>query len=235
MSFSPCWLGRASVLMAVGGLFASASEAGRPLSTDDAATAGASTCQVESWFQRAEGAREVVLAPACGVGESVEVGLEWRSLGGDAGSGRMLSIGVKWVDPAWQWGPARFGIKAYGGRDRAQGEGWHTANRGLVGLLSLELSAQWQLHLNFGEEYVHVPRQHQAHGHAALTWVPSEDWMLFGEALATRGQGGALQSLGLRRWILADRLGLDLTRGRVAGQSGSGFWTAGVGWYGIGL
>jgi hypothetical protein len=59
--------------------------------------------------------------------------------------------------------------------------------------------------------------------------------MFFGEALATRGQGGALQSLGLRRWILADRLGLDLTRGRVAGETGSGFWTAGVGWYGIGL
>jgi hypothetical protein len=131
--------------------------AGRPLSTDDAATAGAATCQAESWFQRAEGARDVVLAPACGLGDAVEVGLEWCFLGGDAGPGRMLSVGVKWVDPAWQWGPARFGLKAYGGREQSQGEGWHTANRGLVGLLSLELSAQWQLHLNFGEEYVHGP------------------------------------------------------------------------------
>lgn len=59
--------------------------------------------------------------------------------------------------PGLAVGPARFGLKAYGGREQSQGEGWHTANRGLVGLLSLELSAQWQLHLNFGEEYVHGP------------------------------------------------------------------------------
>ena len=83
--------GRQMLLLFLGLATAGLAWAGRPLSTDDAATAGAATCQAESWFQRAEGARDVVLAPACGLGDAVEVGLEWCFLGGDAGPGRRRS------------------------------------------------------------------------------------------------------------------------------------------------
>ena len=50
--------------------------AGRPLSSDDASTADAGTCQVEAWSARdtrdtndtrSASARSVVLAPACGL------------------------------------------------------------------------------------------------------------------------------------------------------------------------
>ena len=41
--------------------------AGRPLATDDAVTADAKTCQIETWHERAGPDRAWVLAPACGV------------------------------------------------------------------------------------------------------------------------------------------------------------------------
>lgn len=215
--------------------FAGHSLADRPLSSDEASTVGAQACQVEAWHERARGEHASIVAPACGFGEAVEVGLEWLSSGGDPGSGRQLSMVVKWIDPAWRLGATQWGLKAFGGRERDAAGDWHTASHGLVGLMTWEMNPQWRLRLNLGREYLHQARTYLTHGHLAATWEANDDWLLFAELQGTRNQGAATQSVGLRRWIVADRLGLDLTRGRVAGQSGSGFWTAGIGWYGIGF
>ena len=64
------WLACGALMCAAG-----AAQAGRPLSTDDAATIPPGECQMESWYQSADDAREAHLAPGCGVGETVEVGV----------------------------------------------------------------------------------------------------------------------------------------------------------------
>jgi hypothetical protein len=211
--------------------------AGRPLGTDDAGTAGANTCQVESWFERARDQRAWTVSPACGLGEALELGVEFSRPSPAALAGERHSVGLamKWVDPAWQAGPARFGLKAYAGTARQLGGGWQPTARGLMGLATLALGEQASMHLNLGDEYDRGSGRHQALGQVALTWQPLEPWMLFGELQALRGAGGAQQTLGARWWALKDRLGLDLTAGRTAGQAGSAVWTLGLGWYGIGL
>lgn len=216
------------------GVSVGAAWAGRPLATDDAGTAGAGRCQVEAWGERGHGTSGLVLAPACGLGESVELGLELRRLHGQE-LRRSSALALKWVDPDWRLGAWRFGFKAYGGSQRQRDGTVESMNTGALLLGSGALSESLQLHLNLGDEYEHGARRHHAHGHAALSWEPSDDWQLFAEVYAAQGQGGAMRGAGLRRWLVKDRLGLDLTGMHIPGAQGPTMWTLGLGWYGSGL
>ena len=215
--------------------------AGRPLAVDDAGTAPAGSCQVESWFERSGDQRVWILSPACGLGEAVELGVEVShpspATTTSTSTGERYSVGlaVKWVDPAWTVGPAQFGLKAYAGSAHLIDGGWQPLTRGLLGLATLALGEQTTLHVNLGDEFDRTTRRHQARGQVALTWQAGDPWMLFGEVQALRGGGAAQQTLGARWWAVKDNLGLDLTAGRTAGQAGSTVWTLGLGWYGIGL
>ncbi|BDI05655.1 hypothetical protein CATMQ487_26250 [Sphaerotilus microaerophilus] len=211
-------------------------QAGRPLGTDDAGTAGARTCQVETWFESSQDLRAWTVSPACGLGDAVELGLEFSrpSPGVVAGERHSLGVALKWVDPGWKLGEVQFGLKAHGGTARQLAGGWAAGGRGLLGLASIGLPQQFTLHVNLGDEYDRDARRHRAVAQAALAWQPAPAWLLFGEAQAVRGTGGAQQTLGLRHWLLADTLGLDVTGGRTAGAPGSTVWTVGMGWYGIG-
>jgi hypothetical protein len=44
-----------------------------------------------------------------------------------------------------------------------------------------------------------------------------------------------MRGAGLRRWLVKDLLGLDLTGMHVPGAQGPTMWTLGLGWYGIGF
>ncbi|WP_036248260.1 MULTISPECIES: hypothetical protein [unclassified Methylibium] len=90
-----------------------AAHAGRPLGTDDAGTAGATTCQVESWAERNSSTRERtwVVSPACGVGDAVEINLELARTVPDGGTRLESGLAVKWVDPAWKSGAFNWGMK----------------------------------------------------------------------------------------------------------------------------
>ncbi|HMW24202.1 MAG TPA: hypothetical protein PKC59_12265 [Burkholderiaceae bacterium] len=207
--------------------------AGRPLATDDAGTVGAGRCQVEAWGERGHGSSGLVLAPACGLGESVEIGLELRRLHGQE-LRRSSALALKWVDPDWRAGPWRFGFKAYGGTQRQRDGTVEAMSTGALLLGSVDLRESLQLHLNLGDEYDRGLRRHHAHSHAALTWEPGEAWQVFAELYAAQGQGGAMRGAGLRRWLIKDRLGLDLTGMHVPGNQGPTLWTLGLGWYGAG-
>jgi hypothetical protein len=227
-----------SILAAVlpGLLVAGPAVAGRPLGTDDAATAGARSCQVEVWFERARNQHAWAMSPVCGIGDSVEVGLDLRrpSPAAIAGERHSADMMLKWVDPAWKVGEARFGLKVYGGSARRSEGGWAPTGRGLLGLVSVELVEGVDWHVNLGDEYDHEARRHRAVAQTALTCQPAEAWQLFGEVQGLRGAGAAQQTVGARHWVVKDVLGLDLTAGRTAGQPGSTVWTLGFGWYGIG-
>ncbi len=56
-------------------------QAGRPLASDDAGTAAVGTCQLESWVERGSGEHALVVAPACGIAQDIELGFDYTRPG----------------------------------------------------------------------------------------------------------------------------------------------------------
>ena len=97
--------------------------AGRPLGTDDAGTVGANKCQLESWVDRdtTNGANKLVVSPACGLGDAVEIGLELARTVPDERISFESTLALKWVDPAWKSGPLNWGAKVWHGASKMAG------------------------------------------------------------------------------------------------------------------
>lgn len=224
-------------------LLACPAQAGRPLATDDAATAEAGSCQVEAWHERSGSARETVLAPACGLRGGLEIGAEhaWLHPGSDVrGTG---AVSLKWVPQAARVetpaGELGLGLKVAFDFERPAAASPRHAGTSLLGLVTLKPDSAWALHLNLGLARARgeAPAAGSAWiGRAALAWTPSPDWLAFAEALGNgrpAAFGTTVLSAGVRRWLVPERLGLDFTLARERG--GPRTVGAGLGWYGIGL
>lgn len=213
-----------------------AAHAGRPLGTDDAGTAGADTCQVESWLERASGnqARTWVLSPACGLGEAVELGLELARTVPDGGIRFESGLAVKWVDPAWKAGPLNWGVKAWRGTAHGrQSPRWAATSSGAMGLLTWRASEGVAVHGNLGFEKDHASRSTEPLLNLALSWEATPSLTLVAEAMALR-HSPTQRNLGARWWLQPERLALDLTAGRSTAAVPARNASIGLGWYGIG-
>jgi hypothetical protein len=212
-------------------LCASAAHAGRPLATDDASTAEAGS------------ARQTVLAPACGLLAGLELGAEhaWTHPGADSrGSG---AVSLKWAPDAARLetsaGELGFGLKVAADFERPAGASLRHAGSSVLALATLKPGAALALHLNLGLARARgeAPAAGSAWlGRIAVAWTPTPDWLAFAEALGNgrpAAWGGTVLSAGVRRWLVPERLGLDLTLARERG--GPRTVGAGLGWYGIGL
>jgi hypothetical protein len=206
--------------------------AGRPLATDDASTAGAGNCQVESWWQRARDSRSVAVAPACGIGEAFEVNAEVDRSNSVAPAQTDLTLGAKWVDPSWKLGPLALGLKAWLGQTRLSDGSQQHGDRGASLLVSTELGASGAAHLNLGRQRNAADGGQHNLLNLALTWKPGDSWLTFAEINAER-HSPTTQAAGVRYWVRPDVLGLDLTVGQSAGQPDSRVWSIGLGWYGL--
>ena len=222
---------------------ASAAYAGRPLATDDAATAEAGSCQVEAWQDRTRSARQTVLAPACGLLGAVELGAEhvWSRPGGNLhGSG---AVSLKWAPDAVRLetsaGELGVGLKWAADFERPAGANLRHAGSSGLALATLKPGPTLALHLNIGLARARGPAPAAGSawlGRVAAAWTPAPEWLAFAEALGNgrpAAFGGAVLSTGVRRWIVPERFGLDLTLARERG--GPRTVGAGLGWYGIGL
>lgn len=214
-----------------------AAHAGRPLATDDAGTAGAHTCQVESWIEHAAGshARRGVVSPACGWGDAFEVGIELARSVPDDGIRLESGLSLKWVDPAWKAGSLNWGLKAW--HSTAHG---HRTSRtaptasGAMGLLTWRASQAVAVHGNLGfEKSHHAGRGTEPLLHLAVSWEAAPALTLAAEAMALR-HSPAWLSLGARWWLRPERLALDATAGRGNGAEPARNVSVGLGWYGIG-
>lgn len=209
-----------------------AAQAGRPLATDDAGTAGAGNCQIESWWQRGHDSRSLVVAPACGIGDAVEVNAELERSNSAAPSQTDLALGAKWVDPGWKLGPLALGLRAWLGQTRFSDGSHRQGERGASLLVSTDLGSSGAAHLNLGR--LRDPSGGNLHNllNLALTWKPDERWLAFAEVNAVRHHPTD-QFVGVRYWLHPEVLGLDVTVGQSAGQPDSRVWTLGLGWYGL--
>jgi len=214
--------------------------AGRPLATDDAATADARSCQLESWLGRSDGIRSLTLAPACGLAPGLELGADYTHSRPREEAPVTAGLALKWAPSSWSTttaaGELAFGLKLGAGFDRPAAEGWQRSSVGLLGLASWKPQAQWAVHANLGLARDRASATTGSLFNLALVWTPIEQGLLFAETQANNRRdvfGGTAYGLGGRWWLLKDRLGLDLTTGRTQGAGSS--WTVGVGWYGLGF
>jgi hypothetical protein len=225
---------------AFGLLLAVPAHAGRPLATDDAATAGASTCQLEGWFQRNSAQREWVLAPACGIGESFELGLEGVRPSPRDGVHFGGAVALKWVPGAkfaTPLGALVLGAKAGASHAKPPGGQWRHTGADVAALASLAPSDRWSLHANAGTRRERDAGVNASVLNVAAAYESADSWLAFVEALANDRRpllGNVVRGAGVRWWVTKDRLGFDVTASRQAGGTGGTLWTVGFGWYGIG-
>lgn len=222
-------------------LFASSDTwAGRPLTSDDAGTADVRSCQLESWVAHADNEQALVLAPACGIAEGVELGLDYtvprtRNVGRSA-----AGIAVKWVPQTWRVdtaaGELNFGIKFGAAFEHPRGVGWRAAEAGVLGLATLNAGKGWSWHFNLGAARDSSSGAKAGLLNLAVVWAPREALQLFIESHANSRReefGGTINTAGGRWWLVADRYGVDLTASREAGAGTGVLWTVGFGWYGL--
>jgi hypothetical protein len=213
--------------------------AGRPLSSDDAGTADAVSCQLEGWGERAGANRALVLAPACGVLEGLEFGAEYTyphprdEVRGEAG------LAVKWAPKSWAMptavGQLAWGLKAGLSFERPTGAGWQRTGQGLLGLATLNVSEDFALHANLGPQFDRASRSSATAFNLAAVWMPSGQYLLFAELQSNDRRdvfGAAMRTIGGLWWLSPDKLGLSITASRQNGSSQT-LWTAGFGWYGL--
>lgn len=222
---------------------ATTAQAGRPLGTDDAGTASAGTCQVEAWAERSRGLPDGawVLAPACGLREGLELGGDHARFQAGQGLRSAASLGLKWAPAAaaldTALGPLALGLKASLGYQQPAAQGWRRSGAALLALATLQPTDSLALHANLGPVRAADDGRSTSHLRLALAWTPHPAALLFAETQANdrpAANGGTLNTLGGRWWLLADTLGLDLTASREAGAAGPTRWSLGLGWYGIG-
>lgn len=229
------------VITACAGL-GQAAWAGRPLSSDDASTADAGSCQIESWLERQGSDRELVVAPACGIAPGMELSAEYSTVHPrdvlHAGAG----LAFKWVPEAWAWdtpaGALKLGLKLSASWLRPASSGWRPGELGALGLLTLQPHVDWALHANLGRTRERSSGSNATLLNLALSWTPTEQAQLFAETQAnSRRQvfGGTVNTVGGRWWLLKETLGLDLTASREAGSGAGTVWSLGFGWYGLRL
>jgi hypothetical protein len=217
-------------------LAAPIAQAGRPMATDDTSTAAAGQCQVEAWGDRVDGERSQVVAPACGLTDSLELDTAASRVQATGGTYANLVVGLKWVptDAVWATtlGTVRLGLEGGVFWSRALGANWKADSLALVGLGSLAFAPDWNLYANLVTTR-DLDSGRQVHGlRTALAWQPHDHLLLFVEGLRASDSGN-LRNAGFRLWAIPGVLGLDV----VATRSGTGGLSIGLGfgWYGLAL
>lgn len=210
--------------------------AGRPMATDDTQTLARGDCQIEAWGEHADAERSQVLAPACGLTDTLEFDTAASRIVGSSAKATALAAGLKWVPAEAVWetalGTIGLGVEAgvFWARDAASG--WRADSMALVALGSLAMGSQWNLYANL------IATRRQSDGkwgsglRTALAWQPDERGLLFVEGLAAT-DSTRVRNAGFRWWVVPQVLGFDLvaTRSTASGLSLS----LGFGWYGIRL
>lgn len=197
--------------------------AARPMITDDARIVDAQSCQVESWIHRhRDHSRELWALPGCNPGGGVELTLGggWRQEDGRTLHGdRVLQAKTLWRtlegDSAWAWGTAVGTVR-------------HPESGGSDAYAYLPLSAKLVgerlfLHANLGLRHEGGTHQRVTTSGLALEGQWSPRVWLVGEAFV-QDRSRPQYQLGLRFWIVPDRVQVDTTVGDRVGAGGAERW-----------
>lgn len=209
------------------------SQAGRPLSTDDAGTVGHLHYQIEGWRESADNQHSTVLAPAMGLGE-VEIGLEFgKTHAPDGLRIRDQALALKWAPEALSIGPLRFAAKAWHARsnETLEDEQSRTHENGALAIATWTLTESVAAHLNLGFARNREAQRNERIANLGVSWAADARATLFAEVLHQQ-HAPTTQATGLRLWAIPETFALDLTVAREAGVRHSRTIGIGFGWYG---
>ncbi len=204
------------VLLPIGG-----HAAGGHHAVDDASTLDPGQCQVEVWIEQAPGRQLQHLGPACQAW-GVEIGLNLERSATSAeptliSKGLQLkwarelapgfSLGAVWA-AGWQSGSPRF------------------AGHSLLIPLTWTPRDEMALHLNVGRDF---PAQAASVTHygIAFEWQPDAHWQGLIEGWH---DGRGAQGRGALRYLVNERVSVDISRARVLKAPGGSWWTLGLNW-----
>lgn len=225
-------LSMATILMALH----STGHAGRPLAVEDAGVTPKGQCQVEAWLESSrapETSQVATLAPACGVADGLEVGVELGMPSRTSQGDQRRGLALKWAPEAAQWAGWQMGAKTSWGQGKPAGSGrWQDGIFTVLGMASRPLAPDWTLHANLGVDAGGDPSDTTAQTGLALVWTPHEKCMGFLEITASE-HAPATRGAGMRYWLVTDQLGLDVTVSQTNAVRQSTTVTVGLGWYGL--
>ena len=196
--------------------------AARPLITDDARLTDAGACQVETWLHLHGRQREWWALPACNPGGNFEltIGGALAYDGSRAESGAHLIQGKTLIKPLETNG---YGIGFALGYATQPGND-STANPYFYVPLSVSLADdRLVIHSNLGYTRERENRENR------LTWglgseiqLTTRTWLI-GESYG-QDKGSPFFQLGLRQWIVPNRVQIDTTYGSQLGHIGQQHW-----------
>lgn len=207
--------------------------AGRPLGTEDAGVNNAGTCQLEAWVDRGTDLHHTHIAPACGLIDGLELGLEVDAPSHTSVDAHDVLAALKWAPEYLAWNGWRFGAKAAIAGEKAAGDSdRHYANWTALGIATYQFNHQWTTHINLGHTYDRLGKTHSAVYGVAATYGITERLMAFAE-INGDDRTATTRSVGMRWWLLPDTLGLDITTSKTNASPDSRTWGVGLGWYGL--
>lgn len=215
----PALLAAGAGLILLLSLFSRTAEAARPLITDDARVVDAKSCQVESWVRMEHGRTELWALPGCNFAGDVELTL---------GGGRLRQQGLAASDLVAQakallkplsangWGAA-----VTGGMVQHRPFGGVASVRDVFVNVPLSFSFaddRFVLHTNTGWLHDGALKQHVASWGVGTETQLSERVGLVAEAFGQVSKSSFYQ-LGLRFWIVPNRVQIDTTYGKSIGST----------------
>lgn len=209
-------------------LLAGNAHAARPMNTDDARIVDAKACQVESWVRRPKGHAEFWALPACNFSGNLELtmGGALTHRGGGTHTSAQLLQGKTLLKPlqANGWG---LGLVAGMQRDpRTEAGGGHDLYAYVPASFSWNDDAL-VLHTNTGW------LREQGQGRNRFTWGLGSEiqlhwrtWVM-AETYA-QGSDKPLVQLGLRYWLVPERVQIDATYGNRIGAGSQRWFSLGL-------
>jgi hypothetical protein len=200
--------------------------AARPMITDDARLVDAKACQVESWVRHNRDSTEFWALPSCNFTGNLEL-----TLGGartrEAGRTQTTDVQaqgktlLRHLDTnGWGLGLAAGTIGHPDGRSRDV--------YGYVPASFSYLDDRIVLHTNLGAlRNGEERRTHLTWGLATETQLASRTWLI--AEIFRQGEGAPFHQLGLRHWIVPNRVQVDATYGnRIGGPGGESWFSLGL-------
>ena len=207
-----------------------AAHAARPMVTDDARIVDAKACQLESWVRAdRDGGEEFWALPGCNPFGGFELTLGGASLAPEGGDRRVaLQAQVKTLLRPLQ--PDDWGVGFAVGTLHTRASGASGAKREPYFYVPASLSIDGDrlfLHANLGAARLErgVSRDVRATWGVGIEAALTARLSLVAETYGVGGERAQAQ-LGLRAWIVPDRVQVDATVGHQGGPDGAGTWAS---------
>jgi hypothetical protein len=224
--FGAAWPPLRLALLGAALLAPHAAQAARPMMTDDARITDAKACQLESWVKKNPDSTEWWALPACNFTGNLELTVG-GALTREAGHSRTTDTVIQGKTlfrtlEADGWG---IGLAAGTvGRPQADARDWYAYVPASFSFADEAVV----IHGNLGWQRAgDVRRERLTWGLGSETRLGENTWLIaevFGE-----NQGKPFHQLGLRHWLVTDRIQIDATYGDRNGRSG------GERWFSVGL